>query len=354
MATVYSNLKFLQFTEHLDAIREGRLKAPVHVRLKPTNRCNHDCWYCCYRSESLILGEDMVEADAVPEDKIFEIADDLVDMGVRAVTFSGGGEPLIYRPLPQVIERLATGRVRVAALTNGVNLQNHMAEAFAEYATWVRISIDGWDDESYMAARRAKDGEFSGVLRNIREFTARGSRCSLGISYIITRDNHRHLVDLCRTMKDAGANHVKLYGVIVGNDAAANNRYHADINRDVRAAIDEARKLSEEGFSIIDHYHEMDERFEKSYESCPFLQFQTVIGADCTVYSCHDKAYTEAGILGSIRERSFKEFWFSEENLRRHREIDPSRDCRHHCTAHRSNLAILEYLSLDADHGVFV
>lgn len=354
MSTVYSSLKFLQFTDRLEALKDRRLVAPVHVRLKPTNRCNHDCWYCCYRSETLSLGESMVEADAIPEGKIFEIADDLVDMGVKAVTFSGGGEPLIYRPLPQVIERLAKGGVRVASLTNGVNLQNHMADAFAEFATWIRISIDGWDEDSYVAARGAKEGEFSRVIQNIRNFTARGSNCSLGISYIITRDNHTRIVDLCRLMKDCGVSHVKLYGVIVGNDARANNQYHAEIERDVRAAIDEARKLDDATFSIVDHYHEMDERFEKAYETCPFLQFQTVIGADCTVYSCHDKAYTQAGVMGSIRDRSFKEFWFSEENERRHREINPSRDCRHHCTAHRSNLAILEYLSLNPDHGVFV
>jgi len=354
MRTIYSNLKFLRFGDRLAAIRERRVVAPVHIRLKPTNHCNHDCWYCCYRAENLILGQDMVETDSIPEAKIHEIADDLVDMGVKAVTFSGGGEPLIYRPLPGVIERLAKGGVKVAALTNGVNLKNQMADAFAEHATWIRISIDGWDDASYTAARGAAAGDFGRVIDNIRAFAARGSKCALGVSFIITRENHTRTVDLCRLMKDAGVNHVKLYGVIVGNDGRSNNQYHAGIADDVRTQIEQAKSLEGDEFSIVDHYHEMEKRFDKTHRTCPFLQFQTVIGADCQVYSCHDKAYTKKGVLGSIRNRSFKEFWFSDENRERLLSIDPSRDCGHHCTAHRSNLAILEYLSLDPEHDAFV
>ena len=42
-------------------------------------------------------------------------------MGFKAVTFSGGVEPLLYKHLPKVIDVLAAGGVRIAALTNGSN-----------------------------------------------------------------------------------------------------------------------------------------------------------------------------------------------------------------------------------------
>ena len=93
----------------MDAWRTNSVVAPVHVRIKPINRCNHNCWYCAYRFDDLKLGEDMVESDVLPKDKMFEIVDDLIDMDVKAVTFSGGGEPLIYKPLPDVVEKLAAG-----------------------------------------------------------------------------------------------------------------------------------------------------------------------------------------------------------------------------------------------------
>jgi len=65
---------------------------------------------------------------------------------------------------------------------------------------------------------------------------------------------------------------------------------------------------------MVNHSHELEGRFEKKYTTCPFLQYLTDIGADCGVYTCQDKAFTKSGMLGSIKEKSFKEFLFSEEN----------------------------------------
>ena len=40
--------------------------------------------------------------DRMPEAKMIELVDDIVAMGVEAVTFLGGGKPLIYKPLPAI------------------------------------------------------------------------------------------------------------------------------------------------------------------------------------------------------------------------------------------------------------
>lgn len=354
MSVLYSNQKFLRFSDHLQALRDGTVVAPVHVRIKPTNHCNHDCWYCAYKVSNLQLGEDMVEADAISVEKMAAIADDLIAMQVKAVTFSGGGEPLMYKPIPEVVEQLAKGGVRVATLTNGANLKGRVAEAFARYGTWIRISIDGWDDASYREARGLKGDAFSQVVGNMREFSARDTRCVLGISFIITETNHRHIAEACATFKAAGVNHVKLSGVVVANKGAENNRYHREMQKQVGEQIRQAKTLADDRFTILDHYHELSELFEKSYQTCPFLQFLTVIGADCKVYACQDKAYTEGGLLGSIRDRSFREFWFSEENRQRIYALDPSISCRHHCVTHSKNLAIHDFLSIDPEHGLFV
>ncbi|MDR3516841.1 MAG: radical SAM protein [Azospirillaceae bacterium] len=354
MSRLYSNLKFLRHTTQLDALRDRTMVAPVHVRIKPMNHCNQSCWFCAYRADNLQLGDGIDLKDRIPESKMFEITDDLIDMGVKAVTFSGGGEPLLYRPLPDVIERLAAGGIKIGALTNGANLKGRMADAFAAHGTWIRISVDGWDDASYAEARSIAEGHFTKLLENMRAFVRRGSRCVLGVSFIIGHANHAKIRDFCAMMKDIGVNHVKLSGVVVGNDGATNKAYHRNISAVVTEQIRAASDLNDANFSVIDHYHELDELFAKSYTTCPFLQFLTVIGADCAVYTCQDKAYTQAGLLGSIRDRSFKEFWFSEENRQKLYGLDPSVSCQHHCVAHAKNLAITDILALDQDHAVFV
>jgi MoaA/NifB/PqqE/SkfB family radical SAM enzyme len=355
MSKLYSNLKFLQYGDRIDAWREGYMVAPVHVRIKPINRCNHACWYCAYRADDLQLGEGMDLSDKIPEEKMGEIVDDLIAMKVKAVTFSGGGEPLLYRPLPDVIERLGSAGISVASLTNGSNLKGRMADAFARWGTWIRVSLDAWDNDSYAQARGVDKGQFTQLLRNITDFSARGSACVLGVSFIVGEANHGHVLDLCRQLKDAGVNHVKVSGAVVANDREANNLYHRRLASTVGEQIRLAQQeLGDDRFAVIDHYHELDDLFAKSYRTCPFLQFLTVIGADCRVYTCQDKAYTQGGLLGSIRDRSFRDFWFSEENRQRVHGLDPSVSCRHHCVAHGKNQVLHEVLSIDPNHACFV
>ncbi len=354
MSTIYSNLKFLRYADHVEALRDQRIVAPVHIRIKPMNHCNHNCYYCAYRVSNLKLGEDMDLKDAIPEEKMFEIVDDVIEMGVKAVTFTGGGEPLLYKPLPEVVTKLATNGVRVATLTNGTNLKGKMADAFAEHGIWVRVSTDAWDDASFSKSRGIKDGEFTRLLQNLRDFSNRGSKCVLGVSYIVDKSNCTHLYDVCAMFKKAGVNHVKFSGVVVSNSGADNNVYHTEIRDVVAEQINRAQSMADDQFSVINHYHDLDDRFQKDYTKCPYLMFLTVIGADDKVYTCQDKAYTASGLLGSIKDRRFKDFWFSEENRQRLFGLDPSKECTHHCVSHAKNLAIMDLLSIDPDHGPFV
>jgi MoaA/NifB/PqqE/SkfB family radical SAM enzyme len=292
--------------------------------------------------------------DRLPKEKMMEIVDDLAEMGVKAVTFSGGGEPLIYPYIAESINRLGKHGLKVATLTNASHLHEDIAEAFAKYGTWIRVSIDGWDAASYAKIRNVKLTEFDMVVNNMRNFANLKSSCVLGINYVIDNQNYAHVLEFSKLMKDVGVNHLKIMGVIVSNDGKLSNAYHDDIRESVQEQIDQAKNIEDANFKIIDHYHEFPERFDKDYQTCPSTQFLTIIGADSRVYSCHDKAYTELGLLGSIENRRFKDFWYSDENRKRMKEINPSIDCQHHCAEHKRNLLLHEYLSVDQNHMEFV
>lgn len=353
MAQVYNNLKALAFPDRIEALREKRLAAPVNIRVKPINHCNHDCWYCAYRVDNLKLGEDINLKDIIPTAKMFELAHDFIDMGVKAVTFSGGGEPLLYKPLPEIVELLAKGGVRVAALTNGSNLKKNVAEAFAEFGTWVRVSLESWDGPSYAKARKVSESAFDALMSNMAAFARRGSRCTIGASFIIGADNYRNVYEAVARLRDTGIHHVKLSAAVVANSGAQNNDYHKKLYPMVTEQIEKAKALSCDGFSVLDHYHLLEERFTRTYSFCPTIQFVPVVGADCMVYTCQDKAYTVAGELGSIKERTFKDFWFSDENCQKAFALKPPVDCPHHCAHHLKNVAIHEFLATDPEHVFF-
>ena len=86
--------------------------------------------------------------------------------------------------------------------------------------------------------------------------------------------------------------------------------YHENLKKPSLEQIMKAREdFSDERFTVYDTY-ENDFRLtglsQRTYSRCFIMQIIPVIGADSTVYFCHDKTYNPKGILGSIKERSFK------------------------------------------------
>ena len=84
------------------------------------------------------------------------------------------------------------------------------------------------------------------------------------------------------------------------------------------------------------------------------IQSLIVIGSDMNVYTCQDKAYTNSGKLGSLKDTSFRELWNAPKTVERLKGLDPSVECNHHCTQHIKNLEILEYMEVNQKHLEFV
>ena len=160
MGLLYTKMKIFHYQEKLDSLPVGgEIKAPLHIRIKPTNICNHNCGYCAYRADNLQLGQDMDKTDFIPQAKMAEIVEDLIEMKVGAVTFSGGGEPFVYPYLLETAKALKAGGIKVASLTNGSLLRGELAEFFAHEGTWLRVSLDGFDDASYAKYRSVSEGK---------------------------------------------------------------------------------------------------------------------------------------------------------------------------------------------------
>ena len=359
MSRLYTNTKIFHFHEKLEDMKAGRISVPLHIRIKPTNRCNHRCAYCCYRNPDLYLSELMDEGDEIPQAKMHQLIADLAEMGVRAVTFSGGGEPLCYPHIVEAFEALLLAGIQVAMLSNGSLLKGPAAKVLAQGATWVRISMEGTDSDSYAGFRGVGDREFDRICENIRTF-ARDKRgdCELGINLVVLQENHRDVFSFLKRMKDLGADHVKISECIVSTSLEENRKYTAPILPAVREQIEQAMDcLVDEQFNVIDRIgeelHSCDS-YCKPYTWCPFIQYLTVIGADGNVYACQDKAYARSGMLGSIRDGSFRDLWFSDELKGRLIGLDPREACNHHCVQHQKNLMILDYLAADAAHLAFV
>jgi len=354
MALVYSRLKIFHFPDKIASLPHGsgRVLAPLQVRLKPTNVCNHRCSYCAYDNDDLQLGNGMQPRDSIPADKMMEIIDDIIEIGVKAVTFSGGGEPFVYPHLLSAVRRLAQSEVQFASLTNGSRLQGELAEIFSARGTWLRVSLDGWDGASYAAYRRVPETEFAKVLGNMEAFRRLGGACFLSVIINVDEHNALHVYETIAKLADIGVQSIKVAPIIYSNDCQVNHAHHERLFAPVNEQV--ARATSEfGGVEVSNSYQAQLTSFAKSYTWCPYIQIRPVIAADLNVYSCHDKAYSlEKGLLFSLKDQRFKEAWFS--HAETFFSINPSVDCNHHCMVSDNNKMLLEYLHADPDHMAFV
>lgn len=356
MSNLYSGAKIFHFQDKLDSLLEGEpIQAPIHIRIKPTNRCNHNCWYCSYRSDKLQLGKDMCLTDEMSRDDIVWAIRDMGNMGVKALTFSGGGEPLLYPHIWESIIVAMQRGLKIGVITNGALLVGVVCALLAEFGSWVRVSMDGWDDASYKAYRGVAD--YSKIMANMEAFVKLDGNCKLGVVINVSKENASHLYGMAERLKGIGVQSVKFAPCVVDDDAEKNVEYHIaapahtakqaqnEINSSVYA-------LQTDAFQVVDAYDTQLHSFAKRYSWCPMCQIRCVIGADCNVYTCQDKAYTTDGLIGSFKDCSFRDLWFK--NKDRFFAVDPSLDCNHHCVANELNKTIHSYLDVDKEHLEFV
>lgn len=359
MNKLYTYAKIFHFPDRLEEVAAGRTVAPIHIRLKPTNRCNHDCSYCCYRNRNLYLSELLNEKDQIPKEKMRELIADFANMGVKAVTFSGGGEPLCYPHIYETMQGLVAAKIKIATLTNGSLLSGKIAELLALNAVWCRVSIDAADAATYAAIRGVKISEFERVCDNLRNFSAiPGRTCVLGMNFIVTKENCGGIYQFLALARELGVDNVKLSGAVVSTKPQENTAYHAAIFPIAKEQIDRAiAELTTESFAIIDKLYRPEAEstiYDKDFHWCPMINFMAIVAADQQVYLCHDKAYTRNGCLGSLIDTDFRTLWFSQAAAAKRKDLDPGRECRHHCADILKIQMLLDYYGSDPEHLEFV
>ncbi len=337
----YSSLKIVWHQEKIGALLKGKVTAPIYVRVKPTNKCNHRCFYCGYREDTeQILSETINKKDEIPFEKMMEILQDFKDMGVKAVTYTGGGEPLIYPRIKETLETTLKNNISLSIITNGQKLSGNRARILTN-ADWVRISIDACDPKTFKKIRRVSERKFYEISENIFKFAKIKNRnCELGINFVVNHLNAKSVYNATRYFKNLKVNHIKFTPRWLQENFC---EYHEPFKQLVIEQIEKARELTDENFRVYDTY-ENDFKLsgikKRTYIKCFIQEIVPVIGADCNIYDCHDRAYTIDGKIDSIKDKSFKKAWFSKKTAERFKTFNAIKRCKHHCTYDARNKLI--------------
>lgn len=171
---------------------------PVHVQWFPTNRCNLNCSFCSCSGRDKRLQMKLSDAQRVIHD--------LADLGCRAVTITGGGEPLCHPELPQMIRCFDECGISVGLVSNGLLLDRLDALTLSKIM-WCRLSHG---DERELTLK---------YHRTLESAVSRGPNIDWAFSHVVSRQpNFEQMRSIVQFANEHGFTHVRIVADIL--DAA--------------------------------------------------------------------------------------------------------------------------------------
>jgi len=170
------------------------------LRISVTDRCNLRCQYCMPEPDYAWLPRESI----LDFEEIAWITDVFVSLGVDRVRVTGG-EPLLRRDLPHLIEMLAarSGIADLALTTNGVLLSSQAAALRGAGLHRITVSLDTLRRDRFQAI--ARFDELRAVLAGI-EAASRTGFAPLKIDTVVMRGrNDDELVELMEFGRSVGA-----------------------------------------------------------------------------------------------------------------------------------------------------
>lgn len=313
----YSHLKAFRHLDVINSIGKGVPSRLPHVELILADLCQQSCKFCAYRLEGYASNQLFDERRMMDTSKALEIIEDCAEIGVRAIQYTGGGEPTIHKGFEEAIKRTHDLGMEFSLVSNGVRIDKKLSESIAK-ASWVRISLDSCCEDTYVSVRRVHKSHWEKAqqaVRNIRE--ARDNQktdCVLGVGFVVTPDNWTEVVAAASLAKDLGADNFRISAQFSNEDEKLFEGFHAQAAR--LCAL--AERLTDDTFTVYNRFGDRleDLRLKQPEDRiCGYQFFTTYIGADLNVYRCCGYAYNERGLIGSIYNQRFKDFWMSQERF---------------------------------------
>lgn len=308
----------------------------------------HNCSFCGYRLDTGLSSENFADESGnrnpkrfIPTEKAIEILDDCIELGVKAIQFTGGGEPTVHPDHLKIIGYAQAGGLKTALVTNGVRLKDH--EVFRNL-DWLRISLDAGTEQTYQSVRESK--AWNKVIKNL-SLASTFTKPVVGVGFVVTRENYTELPRACEIVRDAGIGYIRVSALFSSEGMA----YYSGLLSDIEMVRREAAMLQTDRFKVIDLFGDRVSDLDQgtpNYDFCGIQQFTLYLGGDLKVYACCSTSYTDHGTLGDLREQRFADW------LKSYRRFDWDAKTCTFCMFNNQNRMINFLLDKEPLHVDFV
>lgn len=309
-----SNKILFHYGKMLEEIAKGRTDFnPVAIEVHPTAVCNHRCIHCSYKERN-------ENRASLPKEVMDRLADSIIQMGIRAVYFSGGGEPTLYPGLAGYIQKLTDHDVECSILTNGTCFDETGLIPIADRLNYIAVSVPGIDEVTFKTITGTTNLEkvlaLPGKIKRVH-----GDRSPvIGSRIVLTNKNYKQVGDFLRITKERGFDYA-LFKIV---------RDYEDNGQGL--SKEEETCLKEE----VQAYRYLDVRFTNirgifGYKVLPDFKNRcwvnhygmlANVGTDGKVYPNIVEIDKEDFCIGDLREQSLEQMW----NSPRHTEVKKRSD----------------------------
>lgn len=347
-------LKPLAHVDRLADWRRGEHPAPVTVEWDLTNVCSLGCQYCHF-AHTHVAGPWATTAQR-PEayDTTGRFADfdlvrrglrEMADLGVRAIVWSGGGEPTLHPQVQAILELADLHGLEQGMYTLGGHVTESLARA-ASVLSWVVVSLDAPTAAEYAREKRVPEARFFEACAGVERL--RQHVPVVGVSFLLHADNWARMDDMQALGLALGATYVTFRPAIVASITQPNCLTGA--RGWVPSALDALRRMAARpGVELdVDRFIEYQAWQGHGYTSCHGTRLATIVTPDGRVWICPNRRGLVGSELGDLRRESFAAIW------RRHPGAVPvGHACRAMCRLHLVNQAVAPIFA-QQEHEAFV
>tara|TARA_B100000315_G_scaffold258004_1_gene308739 strand:- start:3647 stop:4714 length:1068 start_codon:yes stop_codon:yes gene_type:complete len=348
------NHKLLYHVSRVNDWLDGKIVYPIYLEISPSGACNHRCTFC---------GLDFMEYQkrfldsAVLKERLSEMA----SFGLKSIMYSGEGEPFLHKEIADLINHSKKSKIDVAITTNGVLLNESLAENILGNVEWIKVSISAATKETYAKIHRTRPEDFNSVINNMslaaKIVDKKDYKCALGMQILLLPENSDEVLLLAKLARDIGMDYlvVKPYSQHL---LSKTDQYKEVKYNDYMYLADELAKFNSSEFSAIFRQNTMKkwDDGERLYERCHALPFWSYIDSGGNVWGCSAYLGDERFFYGNIYESKFQEIWEGEQRAKSlqwvENELDVCR-CRVNCRMDEINMYLWE-LKNPSEHVNFI
>jgi radical SAM protein with 4Fe4S-binding SPASM domain len=294
--------------------------SPHSVELHLTSFCNYNCYHCSYqkrRSKQVVIDDSHISL----------LVDDIINMGVQGVYWSGGGEPTTIKNFSWYIEKIADSEIEQALITNGIILNDQLISQLCRF-NYIAISFQASESETYkkITGYDLKDKLYANIskLRGNLKKTVLGARC------VINRYNYMEIAAIYDDAKDLGFDYIVFIPAI-----DYESRGNIELDEQEKAAFgkrvlemvprldDSFTNLMSIASRDVSYYKKADNGAYPCYANN--MRATSFVNYDGGVWLCQPHIGNFQYAIGNIYENRLSQIWNSE----RHNKVIDLLDIEH-------------------------